>query len=147
MPIILIALLSGIVLLIDQISKFFLKDASLLLIPGFLKLSGTINTGIAFGVLSGSTWLLPLLTGLVTGFIIFYIIKSRPKGILAIGLSLVLGGALGNLIDRLLYGYVIDFIELLFIRFAVFNVADIAITTGCILCFIAILFVKEEVHV
>lgn len=147
MPIAIIALLSGLVLLIDQVSKFSFKEANLLLIPGFLKLSGTKNTGIAFGALSGSVWLLPLLTGLVTGLIVLYIIISRPRGLLAVGLSLILGGALGNLIDRLLFGYVIDFIELLFVRFAVFNAADIAITVGCFLCFIAILFVKEDAHV
>ncbi|NLA53163.1 MAG: signal peptidase II [Clostridiales bacterium] len=147
MPIALIALLSGLVLAIDQVSKFSFKEANLILIPGFLKLSGTRSTGIAFGALSGSVWILPLLTGLITGLIVLYIIKSRPYGLLAVGLSLILGGALGNLIDRLLYGYVIDFVELLFVRFAVFNAADIAITVGCVLCFIAILFVKEEVHV
>ena len=147
MPITFLSMISAGVLLIDQISKFFLKDTNLLLIPGFIKLTGTTNTGIAFGALSDTVWLLPLLTGLVTMSIILFIVKTKPQGLMAIGLALIVGGALGNLIDRLIYGSVIDFIELLFIHFAIFNAADIAITVGCILCFIAILFLKEEAHV
>ena len=146
MPIAFIVLITGFVLFADQISKYLLRDASLLVIPGILKLAGTKNTGLAFGFLSGKIWLLPLLTGLMTIVLFIYIIKSKPHGFLAVGLALILGGAMGNLIDRLLYGYVIDFIEVLFVRFAVFNIADMAITIGCALCFSTVLLSREETH-
>ena len=146
MPSAFFVMITGFVLFIDQISKYLLKDANLLLIPGILKLTGTKNTGLAFGLFSGNTWFLPLLTGLVIVFLIIYILTAKPHGMMAFGLSLVLGGAIGNLIDRLFHGFVIDFFELLFVRFAVFNMADMAITIGCALCFIAVLISKEEAH-
>ena len=146
MPTAFFIMITGFVLFIDQISKYLLKNVNMLLIPGILKLTGTKNTGLAFGLLSGNTWLLPLLTSLVIIFLMIYIITSKPQGMMAFGLSLILGGAIGNLIDRLFHGFVIDFFELLFVRFAVFNMADIAITIGCALCFIAVLISKEESH-
>lgn len=146
MPIAFFVMITGFVLFIDQISKYLLKNTDMLLIPGILKLTGTRNTGLAFGLFSGNAWLLPLLTSLVIIILIIYIITSKPQGMMALGLSFIMGGAIGNLIDRLLHGFVIDFFELLFVRFAVFNIADIAITIGCALCFIAVLISKEEAH-
>lgn len=146
MPVALNAIIAGAVLVIDQVSKYYFKQIDILLIPGVLKFSGTKNTGMAFGLLSGSHWVLPLLTGLVIILLVVYIIKLKPRGLLSIGISLILGGALGNLIDRLIFSYVIDFIQLLFVRFAVFNIADMAITTGSIMCFFAVLLSKEDLN-
>ncbi len=146
MPLSLSALIAGAVVLLDQISKHFLKDANRVLFPGLIRLSGARNTGAAFSLFSGNAWLIPLLTVSMTLAVLVYIILARPKGLTGIGLALVLGGALGNLIDRLLLGYVIDFIELSFIRFPIFNIADIAVVSGCVLAAAAILFSREKTH-
>ena len=146
MPIFFTVLIAGLVIFLDQVSKYCLKNADQVLLPGLIQLTGTKNTGVAFGALAGSSWLIMLLTALATGLLLFYMIKSRPRGLLAVGLSMILGGAAGNLIDRLFHQYVIDFIELLFVRFAIFNVADIAITVGWLLCLIALLLAKERKH-
>ena len=146
MPLSLSALIAGAVVLLDQVSKHFLKDANRVLFPGLIRLSGARNTGAAFSLFSGSAWLIPLLTVSMTLAVLVYIILARPKGLAGIGLALVLGGALGNLIDRLLLGYVIDFIELSFIRFPIFNIADIAVVSGCVLAAAAILFSRENIH-
>ena len=146
MPLSLSAMIAGAVVLLDQVSKHFLKDANRVLFPGLIRLNGARNTGAAFSLFSGSAWLIPLLTVSMTLAVLVYIILARPKGLAGIGLALVLGGALGNLIDRLLLGYVIDFIELSFIRFPIFNIADIAVVSGSILTASSIIFTREEAH-
>ena len=95
----------------------------------------------------GKTWLFILLTVLIVAFLIGYLIKYRAtEGLWArIAIASIIGGAIGNLIDRILYGYVIDFLRPTFIRFAVFNVADIFVTCGAILfIFILLVFPKEK---
>jgi signal peptidase II len=134
------------VLAVDQLSKQLLKDTQSALIPGLLRITGTRNTGAAFGIFGNSALPLILLTALAVLLIGFYLWKAKPTGLIGAGLTLILSGALGNLIDRAARGYVIDFIELEFVRFAIFNVADMAITLGCVLAFIGILRSKEVRH-
>ena len=99
-------------------------------IPGVFRFWYAENTGMAFGLLSGSTWLLALVTLLAFGIAVWalrpYQLALWPR--LALGAAA--GGALGNLADRIFYGYVIDMIDLTFMRFAIFNLADAAITVG-----------------
>ena len=144
MPLALTALISAGIVMLDRLSKFFLMDADSVLIPGLIRLTGTRNTGAAFSLFSDSAWVLPLVTALLTLAVAIYIIKTRPKGLMGTALAVLLGGAAGNLIDRLSLGYVIDFIELSFIRFPIFNLADIAIVSGCLLAGLAIMLAKEE---
>ena len=144
MPLALTALISAGIVMLERVSKYFLMDADSVLIPGLIRLTGARNTGAAFSLLSGSAWILPLVTALLTLAILIYIIKTRPKGLMGAALAVLLGGAAGNLIDRLSLGYVIDFIELSFIRFPIFNLADIAVVSGCLLSGLAILLAKEE---
>ena len=144
MPLALTALISAGIVMLDRLSKFFLMDADSVLIPGLIRLTGTRNTGAAFSLFSDSAWVLPLVTALLTLAVLIYIIKTRPKGLRGAALAVLLGGAAGNLIDRLSLGYVIDFIELSFIRFPIFNFADIAIVSGCLLAGLAIMLAKEE---
>lgn len=146
MPLFLTTLIAGMITLLDQVSKQLLKEADSTLIPGLISLSGARNTGAAFSLLSGQTWLLPLLSGVLTAGILAYIIKARPRGLPGMGLALMLGGAIGNLIDRVLLGYVIDFIRLDFISFPIFNLADIAVVVGSLCLATAILLTKEEPH-
>ncbi|MDR0326450.1 MAG: signal peptidase II [Oscillospiraceae bacterium] len=101
-------------------------------IPG-VDLTYTLNTGAAFGLLSGggARWFLVTASTLAAAAIIFAVCKkwvAHPFGV--ISLSCVLGGAVGNLIDRVWRGYVIDMFEFTFVRFAIFNVADIFVTVG-----------------
>ena len=132
-----------VVLAMDQLSKLWLETANIRLLPGLVRLRGHRNTGAAFGLLGTSSALIGLLSLAIAIGIAVYLIKMKPSGLLFVGLSLMLGGALGNLVDRAILGYVIDFIELEFMRFPVFNLADIAVTTGCVLAAIGILTLPE----
>lgn len=135
-----------VVLVLDQLTKWAFKDADAVLWPGVLRLYGTRNTGAAFGMLSGLPWLLTAVGFAAAALLLYYLWRTRPEGLFGAGLNLVAAGALGNAIDRLLWGYVIDFIELLFVRFAVFNLADAAVTIGCGLCALGLLTRKEPGH-
>jgi signal peptidase II len=134
------------VLTLDQLSKQLLKDTQSALIPGVLRITGTRNTGAAFGIFGNSALPLIILTALAALLMGIYLWKAKPTGLFGAGLTLILSGALGNLIDRAARGYVIDFIELEFVRFAIFNVADMAITMGCVLAFIGVLRNKDVRH-
>ena len=111
------------------------------LIPGVLGLRYSENTGAAFSSFSGSTGLLTALTALlVAGILIWLLTHRQEPRRFRIPLLLILAGGAGNLIDRLCFSYVTDFIELLFVRFAIFNLADILITAGAIWLAAAVLF-------
>jgi signal peptidase II len=132
-----------IVFLLDRWTKVQVENSLLLyesrkVIPGVLDLTHTRNTGVAFGFFanSNSAWVPPLLT-VISGFalllILLYSFKHpATEWRLQLGLMLVLGGAAGNLHDRITYGYVIDFIDVYFQNFHwwTFNVADSAISVG-----------------
>jgi len=127
---------------LDRITKLWavgslmkMPGSRMSVIPGVVEFKYVENTGASFSMLSDHTWLLTLVSFAMVLLISFCIIKYHGQlSILErIGLASVLGGALGNLIDRALYGYVVDFINPLFINFAVFNIADIFITCGAIL--------------
>lgn len=107
------------------------------LIPGLLNLRPVENRGIAFSMLSGQKLVLTLFTAVMIAGLIGWLV-ARPKAptLLRSGLWLIAGGGLGNLYDRLTVGSVSDFIELAFVRFAVFNVADVCICAGAALVLI-----------
>lgn len=130
-------ILSFIVLILDQVSKILvlrhLKSiGEIPIIKNIFHLTYVENRGAAFGVLQHQRWFFIILTFLIVGAIVFYFRKDRnyPKPMM-IGLSLIVGGAIGNLIDRVLYGYVVDFFD--FRIWPVFNIADSAIVIGQIL--------------
>lgn len=102
------------------------------------------NTGMAFGLFAQHTWALALFT-VLAGIIAYLFIRPYRLGLwpkLTIGI--IVGGAIGNLFDRILYGYVIDMVDLIFMRFAVFNLADAAITVGGVFLAISILFRPKD---
>lgn len=132
------------VLTADQLTKQLFKDADRVLLPGVLNLSGTRNTGAAFGLFGGGQGALGLVTGAIILGLLVYICARKPQGLLGIGLWLAISGALGNLADRLLLGYVIDFIRLRFVEFPVFNLADVALTLGCGLAAASVLLEKPR---
>ena len=113
--------------------RLFLKPLQVL---PFFKLSCVENTGVAFGMFRGNNNFFVVFSVLLVGALLIFRRRITGHGLAArVGLALVLGGALGNLYDRLSYGFVADFLDLSFFP-AVFNVADSAITVGA--CFLAI---------
>lgn len=98
------------------------------------------NTGAAFSLFSGNPFLLVVLPVLLVAALIFYLWKDRQaRAVTQIGLWLAVGGGLGNWVDRAVRGFVVDFVALDFMRFAIFNVADICIVCGVILAALGIL--------
>lgn len=103
------------------------------LLPGLVELMYIQNTGGGFSILSGHTWLLTVLTAVLMGGIALVLVKKLfPHPLAMWTLALILGGGLGNLIDRVRLGYVVDMFNFQFISFPVFNVADILVVCGTI---------------
>jgi signal peptidase II len=137
--------LSLAVIALDRLTKFLIERTSPFfrrpVVSDWIVLVHNQNPGIAFGVFSDSNspWLAPLLifsAAFVIGLLVWVMVSGRAGGPLAeCGLALILGGAAGNLLDRLIYGSVTDFIEVRLgtYRWPAFNVADSAITIGALL--------------
>lgn len=104
------------------------------------------NRGAAFGILQDSRLFFIILTLAIVAVLVYYFIKNYKKNpiILNIALAMIISGAIGNFYDRLFQGYVVDFIEFAFIKFPVFNVADIFVTIGSLLMIIYLLFLEES---
>ena len=124
----------GVVL--DQITKLlavkFLKPIDTLpLIEDVLHLSFLKNTGAAFGMLSDHRWVfMTVSTVAILALAVFLYMRKAPNIWYAISISLIISGGIGNMIDRISLGYVVDFIDVRLIDFAVFNVADCFVTVG-----------------
>lgn len=138
-----IFLISFLIFLLDRISKILVVNLNLeyhQIIKNILSITPTINTGAAFSLLQNQQTLLIILSC----FAIIYLFKIFNKTLLnlslQIGWGFVLGGALGNLFDRVFYGFVVDFIHFEFINFPIFNVADSFITIGTLIIFYYYLF-------
>ena len=117
------------------------------LIPGVMDLTYVRNTGMAFSLFSRHTWVLTVLSAVISLVLIAGLVKGFFRHPLGRSLlSLVIAGALGNLIDRAVFGYVTDMFRTLFIAFAVFNIADICITVGGILLALYLLFFYERLE-
>lgn len=120
------------------------------LINGLLRFAYVENRGAAFGLLQGARWFFLALTLAVLIFIAVYytrLPRTKESLFLRIPLVCVFSGAAGNFIDRLLNGYVVDMFEFTFIRFPVFNVADILLVCGTIVMSYVMLFVMKEDNV
>lgn len=135
----------------DQITKALVVSAIPLYghaeaIPGLFHLTYVQNTGAAFSALQGMRWLFLLVFLLFTGAVVYESFKkSLPFTKLERWcVAAIYAGGLGNIIDRVRLGYVVDMIEVDFIRFPVFNVADCFITCGCILLFVHLAFFNKN---
>lgn len=144
------ALLALGVLLLDRLTKRWsvntLRDiGSVPVIEGVLHFTYAENRGAAFSMLSGRRWLL-IAVSLVTLalLLVFFFKKTFDHRLMDIALPLIVGGAVGNLLDRIVQGYVVDFIEVRFINFAIFNIADCGITVGAGLMILYVLFFAKE---
>ena len=134
-----IALLIGAVIVAaDQIIKYFVVNnlkplGSVSVIDNLFKLTYVENRGVAFGMFNDMRWFFVVLTSVLIAAIIIFMFIKRPGGkLFYIAAGLIIGGGIGNLIDRILYGYVIDYLSLSFFS-PVCNFADYAITIGVVL--------------
>ena len=167
MPVIIITML---VVLIDQLTKFIVNANmelydSVNVIPGVLNFTYIRNDGAAWGMLDDKRWVFLILSTVAIVVIIYVLVKYKDQHIMMkVPLALILGGGIGNMIDRTFYtevflngqrrlfgegyklfdGVVVDFIEAAFIDFPVFNVADSAVTIGMVLLFIYVIFIDGK---
>ena len=134
-------ILTILVILVDFFSKYIVSklmtvNETINLIDNFFRITYVKNTGAAFSMFSNNTILVIIISVVVIGFLLFYIYKNKGNNKLEnVSYAFILGGAIGNLIDRLVYGYVIDFLdfEILSYNAPIFNLADTFIVIGVIL--------------
>lgn len=137
------------IVMVDRITKLLLINKEITIIPNFLNFIYTENRGVAFGIASSNTILIVLMNVIILAIIIKFLKDkfSKTNYIIILSLIMILAGGIGNLIDRIARGYVIDFIDVNILNFPVFNVADISITLGVIMIMIILigsLFEKED---
>lgn len=140
------------IVILDQITKYLakvyikpLEFNTIPIIKNIFHLTYVENRGAAFSMLQNHRWFFISLTIVFVIIATIYIYKNRKLNRLwIISITIVLGGAIGNLIDRVILGYVIDFFDFRIINFAVFNIADCAVTIGSIIMAYYILFIYDE---
>lgn len=140
-------IVAALVLTADQLTKLWvswvLAPGQSVPVVGLFHISYTTNTGAAFGILRGQSMLLTLAALLVVAALFSFYRHLSSFGLLTrVALGLILGGSLGNLIDRLRLGYVVDFLD--FTYWPAFNVADSSIVVGVILLAYSLLFVMSR---
>ena len=146
------AILAAVLVAVDQIVKYLVMTSigfgeHVPFIPYILELTYVENTGAAFSIFSKHTWALAQVSLVMSAVLALALWKGlfkHPFGKLA--LTLLLAGAVGNLIDRACRGYVVDMFNVLFMRFAVFNVADICVVVGGIAGGIYYLFLMDKLE-
>ena len=137
--------------IIDQFTKVLainhLKDISTMpIINNVFHLTYMENTGAAFSMLNQNTKFLTIITIIFILILLFFLykeVKGNNNIFMKIGVSFIIGGALGNLIDRVMRSYVVDFFDLRIIHFAIFNVADLFVTIGAIFVLYVLIFDKS----
>ena len=147
--------LATVVIILDQLTKWMIVKWVPLYdkipVNSFINITHQRNTGAAFSFLADASgwqrWFLTILAAIVSAYIVWWLWRIRAAGqvILSTGLSLVLGGAIGNVIDRIMLGSVVDFIQVYIAGwpFPSFNVADAAISVGAVFLIIDALFFSD----
>lgn len=143
----------GTIVFLDRITKIFFSKIltlgeSLPIIRNVLHMTLVHNTGIAFGLFKNQGFVFIVISIIAVVLLIYNIYYYKTNGekisrLYIIAFSLILGGAIGNMIDRILYGYVVDFID--FRVWPVFNIADSAVTVGAVLIAIQCMPIKKSV--
>ena len=108
----------------------------------YLALTNVRNDGAAWSVLSGQQWFFTVITIVALGLMGYFFWKLKNDNLYMLAISLLIAGTLGNFIDRIRLGYVVDMFETLFMNFPIFNVADMCLTFGVIIVIIAL--IKDE---
>lgn len=135
---------------VDQLVKWLVRThiplhGSVEFLPRVMDFTYVQNTGAAFSIFASHTWALALLSAAASAGLVTLLVRTAGAPFLwKLSLSLVIAGAVGNLIDRALLGFVTDMFRTLFMDFAVFNVADICITVGGVLCAVFVVFFSEK---
>lgn len=135
--------------ILDQITKLLVTGnmalyESVPVIPHVFSFTYIHNYGAAWGIFSEHRWIFIVITGIAIIVLPIFLYRYRKLHFLfGLSLSLIIGGAIGNMIDRVFRGFVIDFLEFTFIDFPVFNIADICVTVGTVLMFIYIAFIDK----
>ncbi|KRL41451.1 MAG: signal peptidase II [Liquorilactobacillus nagelii] len=142
-------LLMAAVVLLDQLVKFYVThniplNTSVNVISHVLALAHIRNYGAAWNILTGQQLFFFVITIAALVVLGYLFKKNWSNWLYALGISLMIGGTLGNFVDRLRIGYVVDMFELKFINFPVFNVADAALSVGVVILLIAIL--RDDRH-
>ena len=142
------------IILFDQLIKLAaagvlsqLPNQTFVFIPGFANFSYVQNSGAAFSMFSNGTLVLTILSIALAAVLFFVLLKTKKYKSMLLRLSLcfIIGGAIGNIIDRLAFGYVRDMINFTFVKFAVFNVADSFVSIGAVLLAIFLIFYWDKV--
>ncbi|MBU5284418.1 signal peptidase II [Limosilactobacillus reuteri] len=141
----------GIILILticDQLLKSWVASSIVLggskqLIPGIIELTNLRNSGAAWSIFEGQQTFFTIITIIAIIVIGYFIWQYRKNISVLIGLSLIMAGTIGNFIDRLRQGYVVDMFETTFINFPIFNIADMCLTIGVIWLIICILKEKD----
>ena len=132
----------------DQLLKSWVASSIVLggskqLIPGIIELTNLRNSGAAWSIFEGQQTFFTIITIIAIIVIGYFIWQYRKNIPMLIGLSLIMAGTIGNFIDRLRQGYVVDMFETTFINFPIFNIADMCLTIGLIWLIICILKEKD----
>ena len=129
-------IIAALLVVVDQLIKIIIDlwlvpQGEVIVVDGLFSLAYVENTGAAWGALEGKRWFLVIIAAVAIGIIVYMLSKDKIKGVCyKVATVMLLAGGLGNLIDRVFRGYVIDYIRTLFIDFPVYNFADILITVG-----------------
>jgi signal peptidase II len=145
-------MIAVIMIILDQWTKYLVIEnmtigESIPIIDNIFYLTSHRNPGAAWGILQGQMWFFYIVTLIVVGIIIYYIERyAKTNRLLGISLGLVLGGAIGNLIDRVRFQEVVDFVDVYIFSYdyPIFNIADSSLVVGVIL--IGIVTLLEEVR-
>ncbi|OQQ81421.1 signal peptidase II [Ligilactobacillus salivarius] len=133
-----------ILIIADQGLKLWISaniklGTSQVILPNILALTNVRNDGAAWSVLSGQQWFFTVITIVALGMMGYFFWKLRNDNLYMLAISLLIAGTLGNFIDRIRLGYVVDMFETLFMNFPIFNVADMCLTFGVIIVIIALI--------
>ncbi|MBQ8897759.1 MAG: signal peptidase II [Clostridia bacterium] len=142
--IVIVAVVVGDMLLKNFIVEHVKGTECIVLIPGVLRLIYATNDGAAWSMLSGKQEFFIILTVAVLMVVLYILVRGYVKGwVGVVSLAACIGGTIGNFIDRVRQGYVVDMFETLFVEYPIFNVADICLTLGCIVLGVYILFLHD----
>jgi len=145
-------IIAVLLIVVDQVTKYLaltnLKPiGTMVFLEGFMDFTFVENRGVAFGLFSEQRWPILILTTAITIGLIWYYLnlpKAKAYHWVRVALVLIFSGAVGNIIDRFVRGYVVDFFEFTFFSWPVFNVADIYVVVGVVLMAFMIMFVIKE---
>ena len=149
--IIALAAIFAVLVAADQVSKVLAADmlktvgSSAEFIPGFVRFEYCENTGMAWSLLSDKTFLLTIVSAAMVAILVYFLVrfyKPMPN-LIKVAIVVICAGAVGNLIDRIAFNYVRDFIAFDFVDFPVFNIADSCVTIGVIILAAGLIFVKS----